>query len=190
MPVHRSRTSKRPTKTSAARVSRHAAHTTPGTEVGQKVTPCLWFDGKAEEAARFYTSIFKRSKIGTIARYGEGSPGPKGSVMTVAFELNRQPYLALNGGPQFKFTPAVSFMVNCETQGEIDELWEKLSDGGKQVQCGWLEDRFGLSWQIIPAALGKLMGKGSQEQGERVMKAMLGMKKLVIAELEAAYRGP
>jgi predicted 3-demethylubiquinone-9 3-methyltransferase (glyoxalase superfamily) len=153
------------------------------------MTPCLWFDGKAEEAARFYTSIFKRSKIGTIARYGDAGPGPKGSVMSVEFELDGQRYLALNGGPLYKFSPAISLMVNCETQAEIDHFWEKLSDGGKLVQCGWLEDRYGVSWQVVPAKLDELM-RGSQEQLDRVMKAVLGMTKLVIADLKRAYRGP
>jgi predicted 3-demethylubiquinone-9 3-methyltransferase (glyoxalase superfamily) len=153
------------------------------------MTPCLWFDGKAEEAARFYTSIFKRSKIGTIARYGDAGPGPKGSVMTVEFELDGQRYLALNGGPLYQFSPAISLMVNCETQAEIDHFWEKLSDGGKLVQCGWLEDRYGVSWQVVPAKLDELL-RGSQEQLDRVMKAVLGMTKLVIADLERAYRGP
>jgi predicted 3-demethylubiquinone-9 3-methyltransferase (glyoxalase superfamily) len=149
------------------------------------ITPFLWFENQAEEAARFYTSIFKGSSIGTIARYGEAGPGPKGSVMTVAFELAGQKFVALNGGPQFKFNPAVSFVVNCETQQEIDELWEKLSAGGQKVECGWLTDRYGLSWQIVPTILGELVAKN----GEKVMKALLQMKKLDIEKLKQAAQG-
>src|SRR5262245_42711437 len=123
----------------------------------QKITPFLWFDTQAEEAAQFYVSIFKNSKIGTIARYGDTGPGPKGSVMTVTFQLDGQEFMALNGGPVFKFTEAISFMVHCETQEELDTMWAKLTEGGKEVECGWLKDKYGLSWQIVPTALAEMM---------------------------------
>ena len=152
----------------------------------QKITPFLWFDTQAEEAAKFYTSIFKDSKILATTRYGDSGPGPKGSVMTVAFELAGQKFTALNGGPVFKFTEAVSFVVNCENQEEIDHFWEKLSAGGQEVQCGWLKDRYGLSWQIIPTALGELM-RGPEPRSQRVMQALLQMKKLDIGALKKAY---
>lgn len=155
----------------------------------QKITPFLWFDGKAEEAAKFYTSIFKNSKLGQIRRYGEAGPGPKGSVLTVSFQIEGQEFVALNGGPQFKFTPAISFFVNCETQEEVDDLWERLSEGGAKIQCGWLQDRFGVSWQIIPTALGKLLGDPDPEKSGRVMKAMLQMQKIDIRGLQEAYQG-
>jgi predicted 3-demethylubiquinone-9 3-methyltransferase (glyoxalase superfamily) len=150
----------------------------------QKIVPFLWFDGNAEEAAKFYVSIFKNSKMGTIRRYGEAGPGPKGSVMSAEFQLEGQNFIALNGGPQFTFTPAISFFVNCETQQEVDELWEKLSAGGRPDRCGWLQDKFGLSWQIIPTALGKLMGDPDPRKSGRVMKAMLQMNKIDIKGLE------
>jgi predicted 3-demethylubiquinone-9 3-methyltransferase (glyoxalase superfamily) len=153
----------------------------------QKITPFLWFDHQAEEAARFYTSVFRNSKIETVTRYGDAGPGPKGSVMTVAFELDGQKFTALNGGPAFQFTEAVSFVVHCETQEEVDEIWEKLSDGGGEVQCGWLKDRFGLSWQIVPTVFIEMMQDQDAERKERVMRAMFQMKKLDIAGLEAAY---
>jgi len=153
----------------------------------QKITPCLWFDNQAEEAVKFYVSIFKNSKVETIARYGDAGPGPKGSVMTVKFQLDGQEFLALNGGPQFKFTEAVSFIVNCETQQEIDELWEKLSEGGKKVECGWLKDKYGLSWQIVPTVLGKMMSDPDPKRSQRVMGALLQMKKLDISRLKRAY---
>jgi predicted 3-demethylubiquinone-9 3-methyltransferase (glyoxalase superfamily) len=152
----------------------------------QKITPCLWFDGQAEEAARFYTAIFKNSTIGQINRCGEGGPGPKGSVLTVKFTLDGQEFLALNGGPMFKFTEAVSFIVNCETQEELDHMWAKLSEGGQEVQCGWLKDKFGLSWQIVPTVLGKLLNDPDPQRSARVLKALLGMKKLDIKGLEKA----
>ena len=152
----------------------------------QKITPFLWFDTQAEDAARFYTSIFKNSKIARINRYGDAGPGPKGTVMIVEFEMNGQQFLALNGGPQFKFTQAVSFVVNCETQQEVDELWDKLSEGGRKDRCGWLTDKFGLSWQIVPTVLGKLMSGSDPEKSKRVMQAMLQMDKLDIQRLEAA----
>lgn len=153
----------------------------------QKIVPFLWFDGKAEEAAKFYVSIFKNSKMGTVRRYGEAGPGPKGSVMAAEFQLEGQNFIALNGGPQFTFTPAISFFVNCDTQQEVDELWEKLSAGGRPDRCGWLQDKFGLSWQIIPTALGKLMGDPDPKKAGRVMQAMLQMNKLDIAGLQRAH---
>lgn len=153
----------------------------------QKITPFLWFDGKAEEAANFYVSIFKNARIGTVRRYGEAGPGPKGSAMSVEFQLDGQPFIALNGGPQFTFSPAISFFVNCETQEEVDELWEKLSAGGRKDRCGWLQDRFGVSWQIIPTALGKLMSDPDPEKSKRVMKAMLQMDKIDINGLKQAH---
>ncbi|WP_242333256.1 MULTISPECIES: VOC family protein [Anaeromyxobacter] len=152
------------------------------------ITPFLWFDGKAEEAARFYTSVFKGSKLGAITRYGEAGPGPKGSVMTATFEVAGQEFIALNGEPIFKFTPAISFVVNCETQQEVDEYWEKLSAGGSTNQCGWLTDRYGVSWQIVPTAMERLMSDPDPAKANRVMKAMLQMTKLDIAGLERAYR--
>jgi predicted 3-demethylubiquinone-9 3-methyltransferase (glyoxalase superfamily) len=153
----------------------------------QKITPFLWFDGKAEEAMNFYTSIFKNSKIGSLTRYGEGGPGPKGTVMTGRFELEGQEFMALNGGPQFKFTEAISLFVNCESQEEVDELWERLSQGGEKGQCGWLKDKYGVSWQIVPNVLGKLMGGNDPEKSKRVMQAMLRMQKIDIKALQQAY---
>jgi predicted 3-demethylubiquinone-9 3-methyltransferase (glyoxalase superfamily) len=153
----------------------------------QKITPFLWFNDQAEEAMNFYTSIFKNSKIGSIARYGEAGPGPKGTVMSATFQLDGQEFMALNGGPVFTFTPAISFFVNCETQGELDELWEKLSEGGEEGQCGWLKDKFGLSWQIVPSGLGELLNGKDAEKSQRAMKAMLQMKKLDIEKLKQAY---
>ena len=157
----------------------------------QKITPFLWFDDKAEEAAAFYTSIFKNSRIGTIARYGDAgaqvSGRAKGTVMTVEFQIDGQEFVALNGGPQFKFTEAVSFVVNCQTQEEVDEYWKKLSDGGQEVQCGWLKDKYGLSWQIVPTTLNKMLTDPDPKKAERVMKAMLQMKKIDIKELKQAY---
>ena len=157
----------------------------------QKITPFLWFDNKAEEAAKFYVSIFKNSRIGNISRYGDAgaevSGRPKGTVMVVTFQLDGQEFLALNGGPQFRFTEAISLVVNCETQQEIDELWEKLSEGGAKNQCGWLKDKYGLSWQIVPTVMGKLMQDKDAEKANRVMKAMLQMHKIDIKLLEQAY---
>jgi len=155
----------------------------------QKITPCLWFDHQAEEAARFYVSLFKNSTIGAINHYGEGAPMPKGTVLTVRFQLDGQEYLALNGGPIFKFTEAVSFIVNCETQEEVDRMWDKLSEGGQVQQCGWLKDKFGLSWQIVPTALGKMLSDPEPGRTARVMKALLQMKKLDLKKLEEAYAG-
>ena len=152
------------------------------------ITPFLWFDDKAEEAVKFYTSVFKDSKVGSVARYGEEGPGPKGTVMTATFELAGHEFIALNGGPQFKFTPAISFVVNCENQREVDELWEKLSAGGATNQCGWLTDRYGVSWQIVPIALGQMLTDKNPAKASSVMKAMLQMEKLDIAGLERAYQ--
>jgi predicted 3-demethylubiquinone-9 3-methyltransferase (glyoxalase superfamily) len=153
----------------------------------QRITPFLWFDHQAEEAAGFYTSIFPNSKVLKVVRYGEAGPGPAGSAMTVEFELEGQRFVALNGGPHFKFTEAISFVVNCQTQDEVDSYWEKLSAGGAQVQCGWLKDKFGLSWQIVPTVLPELLSNPDPEKSQRVMKAMLTMKKLDIGALKQAY---
>jgi len=154
-----------------------------------KITPFLWFDDQAEEAANLYTSIFDDSKILDVSHYGEAGPGTPGSVMTVQFELEGQRFVALNGGPTYQFTEAVSFQVNCETQDEVDELWSKLSEGGEEGPCGWLKDRYGLSWQIVPAALPRLLGDPDREKSQRVMQAMLQMRKIEIAELERAAEG-
>jgi predicted 3-demethylubiquinone-9 3-methyltransferase (glyoxalase superfamily) len=156
----------------------------------QKITTFLWFDGNAEEAANHYTSIFKNSKILNVARYGEAGPGPKGSVMTVRFQLEGQEFIALNGGPQFKFTEAISLLVNCDTQKDVDEFWTKLTAGGEEGPCGWLKDKFGLSWQIVPSALFGLLQDKDPEKSKRVMEAMLQMKKIDIARLEQAYSKP
>jgi predicted 3-demethylubiquinone-9 3-methyltransferase (glyoxalase superfamily) len=151
-----------------------------------KITPFLWFDNNAEEAIQFYTSIFKNSKVGSVTRYGDAGPGPKGSVMSATFEIEGQPFMALNGGPHFKFTEAISLFVSVDTQQEVDELWDKLSDGGQKSQCGWLKDKFGLSWQIIPKALGELLGDKDPRKSQSVMKAMLQMSKIDIARLKEA----
>lgn len=153
----------------------------------QKISPFLWFDKEAEEAAKFYTSIFKNSKIESVGRYGEEGPGEAGTVMSVTFKLEGQEFMALNGGPQFKFTPAISLFVRCETQDEVDYFWGKLTEGGEPVQCGWLTDKFGLSWQIIPNALSEMLNDPDDEKSGRVMQAMLKMVKIDIAELERAY---
>lgn len=153
----------------------------------QKITPFLWFDREAEEAAAFYASIFKNSKIMQVTRYGAAGPGPEGSVMTVAFELDGQPFLALNGGPQFPFTEAVSFSVNCQTQQEVDDLWDRLSEGGEEGPCGWLKDRYGLSWQITPTHLSEMLNDPDPERSKRVMEAMLQMTKLDLPALRRAY---
>jgi predicted 3-demethylubiquinone-9 3-methyltransferase (glyoxalase superfamily) len=152
----------------------------------QNLTPCLWFDTEGEEAANFYTSVFPNSKILDIARYGSAGPRPEGSVMTVSFELDGQEFLALNGGPQFTFSEAISFQVSCKNQEEVDAYWSKLSEGGEEGPCGWLKDKFGLSWQIVPTALPELLGDPDKEKAQRVMAAMLEMKKIEIGELERA----
>jgi predicted 3-demethylubiquinone-9 3-methyltransferase (glyoxalase superfamily) len=155
----------------------------------QKITPCLWFDTRAEEAAQFYTSIFAHSRIVSASRYGEGMPLPAGTVMTVVFELDGQEFIGLNGGPMFKFTEAVSFTVNCRSQQELDDYWAKLSAGGKEVQCGWLKDKFGLSWQIVPAILQEMMSSKDAAKKQRVMEALMKMVKLDIATLQRAFDG-
>ena len=156
----------------------------------QKIKTFLWFEANAEEAASFYVSIFEDSKVLSVARYGDAGPGPKGSAMTVNFQLEGQEFVALNGGPHFKFTEAISLLVDCDSQGEVDELWSKLTaGGGAESQCGWLKDKFGLSWQIIPKALFKLMGDPDPVKAGRVMQAMLQMKKIDIAGLQKAHEG-
>jgi predicted 3-demethylubiquinone-9 3-methyltransferase (glyoxalase superfamily) len=156
----------------------------------QKITTYLWFDREAEEAANLYTSIFKNSKILNVARYGDAGPGPKGTAMTVNFQLDGQEFIALNGGPMYRFTEAISLLVDCETQEEVDRLWNKLTaDGGEESMCGWLKDKFGLSWQIIPSALFQLMSDPDPEKSKRVMEAMLQMKKIDVPTLERAHAG-
>ena len=154
----------------------------------RKITPFLWFDHQAEEAVGFYTSIFTDSKVGTVTRYGEAGPGPKGSVMTMAFELDGQEFVALNGGPHYQFTPAISFVINCESQKEVDHYWETLSAGGQEIQCGWLRDKYGVSWQVVPTVLIDMLHDKDAARAQRVMKAMLQMKKIDIPRLEEAYR--
>ena len=164
-------------------------------QIVQKITPCLWFDDQAEEAAKFYTAIFKNSKIASIARYGKAGREvhgkPAGSVMIVAFELDGQTFTALNGGPTFKFNEAISFQINCDTQEEVDYYWEKLSEGGdeKAQQCGWLKDKYGVSWQVVPTVLPEMVNNPDSEKSQRAMSAMLQMKKIDIAELKRAYAG-
>lgn len=153
----------------------------------QKITPFLWFDNNAEEAVNHYLSIFKNSKIGTVLRCGDAGPGPKGSVLTIAFQLEGQEFIALNGGPVFKFNEAISLSVDCKSQTEVDDLWEKLSDGGQRGQCGWLKDRFGLSWQVVPSALVEMLQDKDAEKAKRVMAAMMKMSKIDIAILKQAY---
>ncbi len=153
----------------------------------QKITTFLWFDNNAEEAINFYTSIFKNSKILSISRYGEAGPGPKGTVMAATFQLEGQQFMALNGGPQFRFTPAISLLVDCKTQEEVDELWEKLSEGGEKQRCGWLQDKYGLSWQIVPSVLVEMLNDKDPVKSQRVMQAMLKMDKLDIKALRRAY---
>ena len=165
-----------------ARDQRYQPHT-------QKITTFLWFDNNAEEAANFYVSVFKNSRILNAARYGDLGPGPKGTIMIVDFELDGERFTALNGGPNFKFTEAVSLVVHCKTQEEVDYFWEKLSDGGEKVECGWLKDKFGLSWQIIPTALGRMLNDADPARAGRVMNAMLQMNKLDIGQLQHAYDG-
>jgi len=153
----------------------------------QKIVTFLWFNDQAEEAMKFYVSIFKRSKVVSVSRYGDAGPGPKGTVMMATFQLEGQEFHALNGGPQFTFTPAISLLVNCETQQEVDELWAKLSEGGAPDRCGWLKDKYGLSWQIVPTILGKLMQDKDPKKSQRVMSAVMQMDKLDIARLKHAY---
>jgi predicted 3-demethylubiquinone-9 3-methyltransferase (glyoxalase superfamily) len=153
----------------------------------KKITPFLWFDDKAEEAMNFYVSIFKNSKVGNVTRYGEAGPGPKGSVMTASFNLDGQDFIALNGGPHFKFTEAISFSVDCKTQEEVDQLWEKLSEGGQKSRCGWLKDKYGLSWQIVPTVLSEMLADKDVKKSKKVMEAMLKMDKLDIKTLKQAY---
>jgi predicted 3-demethylubiquinone-9 3-methyltransferase (glyoxalase superfamily) len=155
----------------------------------QKITPFLWFDGQAEEAMKFYVSIFKDSKIGSVTRYGSAGPGRKGTVMSATFQIEGQDFYALNGGPMFKFSPAISFFVNCKTQKEVDALWKKLSKGGQTQRCGWLQDKFGVSWQIIPTVLTKLLSDSDKEKSARVMQAMMQMDKIDIEGLKLAYKG-
>ena len=155
----------------------------------QKITPFLWFDGNAEEAAKFYVSIFKNSRILEVTRYGERGPGPKGSVMVVRFALEGQEFCGLNGGPHFTFSPAISFAVGCKTQQEIDRLWEQLSAGGEPGQCGWLKDKFGVSWQIVPAELSDLLDGASPEKTDRIMSAVMEMNKLDLERMRNAARG-
>ncbi|HUS10445.1 MAG TPA: VOC family protein [Pyrinomonadaceae bacterium] len=167
------------TGTAQSRSERTAPHT-------QKITTFLWFNNNAEEAVNFYVSIFKNSRILNTTRYGETGPGPKGTVMTIAFQLDGQEFTALNGGPQFKFTEAISLVVHCQTQEEVDYFWEKLSEGGEKIECGWLKDKFGLAWQIVPDVLLDLLEQGDEKKAERVMKAVMQMKKLDIQGLKQA----
>ena len=155
----------------------------------QKIMPCLWYDNQAEEAVNHYISIFRDGKINSITRYGDAGPGPKGSVLTVAFELAGQQFLALNGGPIFKFTEAISLIIDCKDQAEVDELWEKLSEGGSKSQCGWLKDKYGLSWQVVPSVVAAMVQDPDPEKNARFMSAMFKMQKLDIAVLKAAYDG-
>ena len=152
-----------------------------------RITPFLWFDDKAEEAAQFYVSVFDNSKIVNVSRYSEGSPGEPGSVMTVEFELDGLPFIALNGGPEYQFTPAVSFSIECKTQAEVDRYWDRLTEGGRPVQCGWLQDKYGLSWQVVPTVLPELLKSEDEKKADAVMQAMLKMVKLDVAALQAAY---
>ena len=153
----------------------------------QKIVTFLWFDGNAEEAMNHYVSIFKNSKVVSVARYGDAGPGPKGTVMSATFQLEGQEFYALNGGPQYKFTPAISLFISCKTQEEVDDLWEKLSEGGRTDQCGWLQDKFGLSWQVIPTILGELLRDKDRAKANRVMQAMMKMTKIDIKKLKQAY---
>lgn len=154
----------------------------------QKITPFLWFDSQAEEAANFYVSVFEGSSLGRISRYGDGAPMPMGTVMTAGFQLASQEFIALNGGPEFTFTPAISFVVNCDTQAEVDHYWKQLSEGGEPLQCGWLKDRYGVSWQVVPRILGELQSDADAARAQRVMAAILQMSKLDIAALQQAYQ--
>ena len=155
----------------------------------QKIVPFLWFNGNAEEAMNFYVSVFKRSKVVRVSRYGDAGPGPKGAVMGCAFQLEGQDFYALNGGPQFQFTPAISLFVNCETQQEVDELWEKLSAGGSKDQCGWLKDKFGVSWQVVPSELPSLLQDPDPERARRIVEVFMTMRRIDLAELRRAADG-
>ena len=155
----------------------------------QRITPCLWFDTQAEEAVQFYTSTIPNSSVGKVACYGEGAPLPAGTVLTIAFTLDGQDFLALNGGPHFQFTPAISLVVNCESQTEVDRYWEKMSEGGRQDQCGWLTDKFGMSWQIVPTVISEMMTCGDAARTGRVMASIMTMKKLDIEMLQEAFEG-
>ena len=157
------------------------------TQNTQKINPCLWFNVNAEEAVNFYISVFKNSKIDILTRYGENAPLPEGTVLTIAFQLDGQHFLALNGGPEFTFSEAISFIINCDNQEELDYFWSKLSEGGREVQCGWLKDQFGLSWQIVPTRLAELMKSGDTEKSGRVMQVLMQMVKIDIAGLQAAF---
>ena len=154
-----------------------------------KTTPCLWFDTQGEDAAKFYTSVFPNSRVTAVTRYGEAGPRPAGMALTVEFELDGQAYTALNGGPEFTFSEAISFQIDCKDQDEVDHYWTKLSEGGEEGPCGWLKDKFGLSWQVVPRALPELLGDPDQEKAQRVMAAMMGMKKIDVAGLQRAYDG-
>ena len=155
----------------------------------QKIVTNLWFDGRVEEALEFYTSIFANSQVKSISRYGDAGPGPKGEIMVATFELEGQEFAIINGGPEFPHSPAMSLLINCESQAEVDELWKKLADGGEHGECGWLTDRFGVSWQVVPTALDRMLQDEDEEKSQRVMQAMLSMQKLDIAALESAYNG-
>ncbi len=155
--------------------------------MSRKITPFLWFDGKAEEAANFYVSVFENGNVRSVSRYGDDGPGDAGTVMTVSFELEGQEFVALNGGPQFTFTPAVSFWIDCTTQAEVDHFWERLSEGGQTSQCGWLQDKYGLSWQVVPSSLPELLQDDDDKKSDAVMQAMLKMTKLDIKALQEAY---
>jgi predicted 3-demethylubiquinone-9 3-methyltransferase (glyoxalase superfamily) len=161
--------------------------TTAGGKSVQKIIPSLWFDTEAEEAAKFYTSIFRNSRVTNVARYGSAGPRPEGMVMTVDFQLDGQDFNAINGGPDFKFTESTSLLVNCQAQAEVDDLWNKLGDGGEPGPCGWLKDKFGLSWQIVPVALGEMLSDPDPVKSQRVMAAMLQMSKIDLAGLRKAY---
>src|SRR5919202_283136 len=168
------------------RPSREDANGKRRDDAMENITPCLWFDTEGEEAAEFYTSIFPNSRIVDVARYGSAGPRPEGTVMTAAFELDGRPFAALNGGPEFQFNEAISFQVSCETQEQVDHFWSKLAEGGEQGPCGWLKDKFGVSWQIVPTALPRLLADPDREKSQRVMAAMLQMRKIEIDELERA----
>lgn len=157
--------------------------------MAEKITTCLWFDTQAEEAAEFYVSVFDGSRVLNVARYGDAGPGPAGQVMTVQFEIEGRTFMGLNGGPAFNFNEAVSFVIDCASQEEVDRYWEALGDGGTESQCGWLKDRYGVSWQVVPSALGQLLGGADPDGARRAMQAMLGMQKLDIAALQKAYDG-